>query len=86
MEQSAVFLRRKNKIIEKYMQHQGSLAYGKLVIYDGYLIHFKIVRRFSIKELLSNGFLTTCLLLRVDIIIMLMQTTQICKVNPMFVC
>lgn len=38
------------------MQHQGSLAYGKLVIYDGYLIHFNIVRRFSISELLSNGF------------------------------
>lgn len=44
------------------MQHQGSLAYGKLVIYDGYFIHFNIVRRFSISELLRNGsFSTMCL-------------------------
>lgn len=62
------------------MQHQGSLAYGKLVIYDGYLIHVKIVRRFCIKELLSNGVLTICL--HYTHIITLMQVTQIFKVKP----
>lgn len=56
------------------MQHEGGLAYGKIVIYDGYLSHFKIGRKISTIELLSNGYLTICLNKYIG---MLMQVTDI---------